>query len=105
MAGDEKRLKVHVASVIVNNFANHLYALAEQYCEGENLDFRWLLPLIEETAGRLKDFSPARVQTGPAVRRDFLTLEKHLALLNNYPEIKKVYELMTKGIQEFQKQQ
>ncbi len=104
VAGDEKRLKVHVASVIVNNFVNHLYALAEHYCERENLEFGWLLPLIEETAGRLKKFSPARVQTGPAMRKDLQTLEKHLALLNNYPEIKKIFELLTKGIQEFHKQ-
>jgi predicted short-subunit dehydrogenase-like oxidoreductase (DUF2520 family) len=100
VAGDEKRLKLHLASVIVNNFVNHLYSLAEHYCKSENLDFSWLFPLIEETAGRLRNFSPAAVQTGPAIRKDFLTLEKHLALLEGYPEIKKVYELLTREIQQ-----
>jgi hypothetical protein len=29
-AGDDARLKLHVAAVIVSNFPNHLYALAER---------------------------------------------------------------------------
>ena len=32
-AGDEQRLKLHVAAVMVSNFTNHLYTLAEQYCK------------------------------------------------------------------------
>ena len=49
-ASDEERLKLHVAAVIVNNFTNHLYALAEEFCRKEKVDFRLLVPLIRETA-------------------------------------------------------
>jgi predicted short-subunit dehydrogenase-like oxidoreductase (DUF2520 family) len=37
---DDHRSRIHLASVLVNNFSNHLYALAEQYCIRENLDFK-----------------------------------------------------------------
>ena len=97
-AGDEERMKLHLAAVFCNNFVNHLYALAEAYCKQEGLDFYLLLPLIEETAARLKELPPSQSQTGPALRNDRATIEKHLELLKNYPQLKKVYELLTESI-------
>ncbi len=98
IAGDEERLKLHVAAVVVNNFSNHLYALAEEFCEKERVDFKMLVPLIRETANRIADYSPSSVQTGPAMRDDTFTLEKHLRLLNNYPKLKYIYLKMTESI-------
>jgi predicted short-subunit dehydrogenase-like oxidoreductase (DUF2520 family) len=98
---DDHRSRIHLASVLVNNFSNHLYALAEQYCIRENLDFSLLLPLILETAKRVTKFSPSLVQTGPAMRGDQSTLEKQLFLLNDDPALKKIYELFTKSIQNY----
>ncbi len=97
--GDE-RMKLHVAAVVVSNFTNYLYKLAQDYCKKEGIDFNSLLPLIEETAGRLRNISAFASQTGPAIRDDKETIEKHLALLNNYPELKKVYLFMTESILE-----
>ena len=97
-AGDDARLKLHIAAVIVSNFPNHLYTLTEQYCRKEGLDFKQLLPLIEETATRIKDISPAQAQTGPAIRHDEETIQKHLALLKDHPQLKKIYELITESI-------
>jgi predicted short-subunit dehydrogenase-like oxidoreductase (DUF2520 family) len=98
VADDNKRLKTHVAAVVVSNFVNHLYALAEDYCKKENIDFAELIPLIEETAMRLKNISPAKSQTGPAVREDRPTIEQHLALLDKYSQLKKIYAVMTESI-------
>jgi len=98
-AGDDARLKLHVAAVIVSNFTNYLYALAEDYCRKEGIDFKQLLPLIEETANRVKDISPKQAQTGPAIRQDDETVQKHLVLLENYPQLKNIYALMTESIQ------
>ncbi|MBC7873935.1 MAG: DUF2520 domain-containing protein, partial [Ferruginibacter sp.] len=67
-AGDDERLKLHVAAVVVSNFVNHLYTLAADYCRKEGLDFKQLLPLIEETASGLHKISPRDAQTGPAIR-------------------------------------
>ena len=99
-AGDEARLKLHIAAVVVSNFTNHLYALAEAFCRKEGLDFRQLLPLIEETALRIKDVSPTEAQTGPAARHDKETIQKHLELLKDHPQLKNIYLLLTESIQQ-----
>jgi predicted short-subunit dehydrogenase-like oxidoreductase (DUF2520 family) len=98
IACDEERLKLHVAAVIVSNFTNHLYAIAESYCIEEKVDFDMLKPLIEETAVRIKNSSPATVQTGPAVRKDIHTLDKHLRLLVNHPKLRTTYLRLTDSI-------
>ena len=100
VADDLMRKKLHLAAVIVNNFTNHLYALAEKYCEKEHLSFDLLHPLILETADRLKLQSAKDSQTGPALRNDQVTIAEHEQLLEKYPEVKKIYELMTKSIKE-----
>lgn len=102
-ANDENRVKMHLAAVMVNNFANHLYALAADYCSKENLDFKLLLPLIQETATRIKDLPPSKAQTGPAIRNDQETIQKHLQLLKDHPQLKELYTLMTESIQQFKR--
>lgn len=98
-AGDADRQKLHVAAVVVSNFTNHLYTLAEDYCRKEGLDFKQLLPLIEETALRIKTVSPKAAQTGPAIRHDSETIRKHLELLNGHPRLKNIYLLLTESLQ------
>jgi predicted short-subunit dehydrogenase-like oxidoreductase (DUF2520 family) len=95
---DEERLKLHVAGVVVSNFTNHLYAVTDEFCQKENLDFNLLFPLIKETAERIKDFSPKDVQTGPAIRNDVFTLDKHLRLLSAHPKLKYLYLKLTDSI-------
>ena len=97
-ADDEQRLKLHVAAVFVSNFTNHLYALAADYCKKEGLEFKMLQPLIEETALRLRYHLPGDMQTGPAARKDIITLDKHLRLLAQYPTLRTVYLRMTDSI-------
>jgi predicted short-subunit dehydrogenase-like oxidoreductase (DUF2520 family) len=99
IADDEQRMKLHLAAVFVNNFTNHLYVLAEQYCRKSGIDFHQLLPIIEETALRLREHSPSTVQTGPALRQDADTIARHLQLLTEFPHLRKIYELFTDSIQ------
>lgn len=99
-AGDEARLKLHVAAVMVSNFTNHLYTLAADYCRKEGLDFKQLLPLIEETALRIRTMPPREAQTGPAIRHDGDTIHKHLELLQQHPHLKNIYVLLTESIQQ-----
>lgn len=105
VANDEERMKIHVAAVVVNNFTNHLFALAESYCHAENLDFNLLKPLIMETAERIKEKSPASVQTGPALRNDVSTIDNHLALLAGYPDLKSVYLKLTESIRNINREE
>lgn len=98
---DAQRLKLHIAAVFVNNFTNHLYMLASDYCNKEGLDFKMLLPLITETVLRLKDQMPADVQTGPAARKDITTLDKHLRELSVYPALRNIYLKMSDSIMNY----
>jgi predicted short-subunit dehydrogenase-like oxidoreductase (DUF2520 family) len=95
---DEQRFRLHVAAVVVSNFTNHLFALADDYCQEESVDFDLLLPLIDETVKRIHTYSPNEMQTGPAVRDDTVTLDKHFKLLANYPKLKYIYVKMTESI-------
>jgi hypothetical protein len=100
-ANDEMRLKLHLSAVMVNNFTNHLYTMAAEYCKKEQLEFDLLKPLIFETANRLKSVHPNDVQTGPAIRNDATTIEQHEKLLENYPDLKELYVYFTKQIATF----
>ncbi|HRD56744.1 MAG TPA: DUF2520 domain-containing protein [Ferruginibacter sp.] len=95
---DEERLKLHAAAVIVSNFTNHLYSIAEDFCQKENVPFETLKPLILETANRIQEFSPAKVQTGPAIRKDIHTLDKHLRLFTAHPKLRTMYLRLTDSI-------
>lgn len=103
VAGDEQRLQLHVAAVIVSNFTNHLYALAEQYCRQSGLDFHMLQPLISEVADRIRSASPKDLQTGPAIRNDLNTISKHLELLQQFPQLQQLYSALTNSIQSMYK--
>jgi predicted short-subunit dehydrogenase-like oxidoreductase (DUF2520 family) len=103
IADDNKRLKLHVAAIVVNNFTNHLYTLAQDFCEKEQVDFKLLLPLIKETSERLMYAQPSKMQTGPAIRNDDITITKHLEQLENYPSLINLYKLFTENIKQFYK--
>ncbi|MEO6314732.1 MAG: DUF2520 domain-containing protein [Chitinophagaceae bacterium] len=101
MAGDEERLKYHLCAVMTNNFSNYLYVQAAGYCEKTGLAFQQLLPLIDETAARLHHATPRSVQTGPAARKDLGTIEKHLGLLKDEPQLTALYKFFTDQILNF----
>lgn len=99
-AGDDERLRLHVAAVFAGNFTNYMYVLAAEYCRMEGIDFKLLQPLIEQTALRVKTISPKEVQTGPAIRHDGETIKKHLDLLKAYPHLQNVYEFISENIRQ-----
>ncbi|MEP6616765.1 MAG: Rossmann-like and DUF2520 domain-containing protein [Ginsengibacter sp.] len=101
VAQDSERLSYHVAAVIVNNFTNHLFAMAEDYCIRENIDFKYLFPLVDETMNRMKENSPGTLQTGPAIREDIYTLGKHLQVLSTHPDLKYLYLKLSESILKF----
>lgn len=96
----DQRKSLHVAAVFVCNFVNHLYALGEDICKQNNMQFEMLQPLIMETAGKVAKLNPKEAQTGPALRNDQSTIKTHLNSLQNENE-RQIYKLLTKSIQEF----
>ena len=95
---DEQRRAAHVAAVMVNNFSNYLFDAAYRILEDEDLSFDLLRPLILETAQKVQSGTPKDMQTGPAARGDVKTINQHLSYLEKYPDIKKLYELLTAQI-------
>lgn len=92
-----QRKALHVAAVFVSNFVNHLYAIGNEICEENNLDFNILKPLITETADKVQLLSPEAAQTGPAKRNDTTTINAHLTFLQDNNQ-KEIYKLLTKSI-------
>lgn len=100
-ADSKRRGILHLAGVLACNFVNALYAAGERTLAREGLPFVALRPLIAETAAKaLAAPSPAAVQTGPAVRGDLPTLERHRALLAEEPLLLEIYNLMSRYIWE-----
>ena len=98
IADDQERLKFHVAAVLVNNFTNHMYAMGDEFCKKEHIDFKRLYPLIQETTRRIAQHPPHEVQTGPAIREDIYTLGKHLQILSAHPDLKYLYLKLSESI-------
>ena len=93
-----QRLALHISAVLVNNFTNSLYQIAYDILAEQNLSFDLLKPIISETAEKIKNHIPKDVQTGPAIRNDQITINKHLQFLSNSKDISKIYQDLTEFI-------
>jgi predicted short-subunit dehydrogenase-like oxidoreductase (DUF2520 family) len=93
----EHRKVIHLAAVFACNFSNHMYAIADEILKKNKLSLDILKPLIAETADKIKDTSPVKAQTGPAVRGDKKTMEKHLKMLGD-KKLKEMYKIISKSI-------
>ena len=93
----EQREKYNLAAVFANNFTNLMYSIAAEYLEKEGLNFDNLLPIIAETATRLKDDKPQAWQTGPAKRGDKAVIDKHIGMLDD-PALKIIYKQLSEYI-------
>lgn len=97
-----QRAYLHIGAVLTCNFANHLYAIAEQLFKEKGLPFHTLLPLITETTAKVQVLSPLQAQTGPAQRGDSTVIEKHLQLLEENPALQNLYRAMSEDIARYQ---
>jgi predicted short-subunit dehydrogenase-like oxidoreductase (DUF2520 family) len=99
----EKRMAIHVAAVFACNFTNFMYALSQKLLADQNLDFELIRPLILETAAKVQELMPVEAQTGPALRKDVITIKEHQDFLKNQPNLLRLYEELTKEIVNFYK--
>lgn len=88
---EAQRFQLHLAAVFANNFTNHMIAVSEHLCAVRHIDFGYLKPLIEQTFERLQHQPAQNLQTGPAMRGDEATQQKHRDLLKDQPELAAVY--------------
>jgi len=97
-ADTEHRRMLHLAAVFVCNFTNHMLTEGKELALKTGFSFEVLGPLIKETVLKAMDIGPENSQTGPAVRNDQNTIEKHLELLSFSPELQRIYSEMTRSI-------
>ena len=91
------RIAIHVAAVFACNFTNHLFGVAENILLKQGFDFELLRPLIAGTMNKSLDIGPENAQTGPAIRGDLETLDKHMDFLENH-DYQEIYKLITDKI-------
>jgi predicted short-subunit dehydrogenase-like oxidoreductase (DUF2520 family) len=94
----EQRKTLHIGAVFACNFTNHLFGLAQELLEEKGLDYELLKPLIEETLNKIEMNSPVSVQTGPAIREDQATIQAHLELLKDNPDLSELYIKLSQSI-------
>jgi predicted short-subunit dehydrogenase-like oxidoreductase (DUF2520 family) len=97
-ASQDDRKWLHLAAVWANNFSNHMLAQSLRILQMRGQPVRLLEPLIRETYGKALEMGPQQAQTGPAIREDITTIGKHLEMLDEYPDLKELYRMISESI-------
>lgn len=92
-----ERKHLHIAAVFASNFTNHMLSIADDELRSIGLDYRIMLPLLDEVVSKLYSMSPKKAQTGPAVRCDLSVVEEHMSLINDSQK-REIYRLISKSI-------
>jgi predicted short-subunit dehydrogenase-like oxidoreductase (DUF2520 family) len=90
-ADSHQRLLLHVAAVFAGNYSNLMYIIGNEILKQYNLPQEVLHALILETARKAVTSDPVNMQTGPARRRDNITIENHIETLASLPEYAELY--------------
>jgi len=98
MADFKQRSSLHLAAMFAGNFTNHMFTLAEEILHKEGLSLELLYPLMKEIFAKAMRIPPRLAQTGPASRGNTRIIEKHLSMLNDYPEMRELYRLISQSI-------
>ncbi len=96
-ADSARRGRMHAAAVFACNFANHLWAHADDILRRDaSLSLEVLEPLLRETLRKALLVGPREAQTGPARRGDSGVIAKHCALLPEHQAT--LYRTLTDSI-------
>ena len=98
---DSQRAYLHVGAVLVNNFTNHLFALAQDFTAKHHTPFSILKPLIIETIEKLEYMPAKAAQTGPAKRQDENTIQRHLELIGEDKDLAQLYKIISESIAKY----
>lgn len=93
----QRRRYLHLAAVFCCNFTNHMYRLTEKMLSQHDIPFDVMLPLIDETARKVHQLSPAQAQTGPAVRWNKEVMQAQMSLLER-EDLRQLYQIISQSI-------
>ena len=89
---DADRAAYHAAACIASNHLVALLGQAERVAASAGVPLDALLGLVRATVDNVATLGPAAALTGPVARRDWATVERHLAALD--PSERPAYEAM-----------
>lgn len=96
-ADSKKRKSLHLAAVFACNFTNHMYVLASKILEEQEIPYEVLMPLVAETADKIREIPPLQAQTGPATRFDKEVMDMQVAMMNDQG-MQTIYKLLSQNI-------
>jgi predicted short-subunit dehydrogenase-like oxidoreductase (DUF2520 family) len=99
----QQKIALHTAAVFMCNFSNYMLTAGKEVADRAGLPFGIFFPLIRETMAKAIESGPEHSQTGPAIRNDRITIDRHLELLSSTPELKKLYSEVTASIMNYYK--
>ncbi len=100
----EGRKTLHLCGVFASNFVNAIYASSADIARSADIPFDLLKPLIRESCDKAMSVeNPRTVQTGPAVRGDIETQQRHIDMLRGDENLEKIYKILSLQIWETSK--
>jgi len=95
----EKRMIIHIAAVFAINFTNHLITISYDILKREKIPVDILKPIIVESSKKYYNYFPDKLQTGPAKRKDYKIIKKHIDYLKKVNiDYCKIYKEITDNI-------
>jgi predicted short-subunit dehydrogenase-like oxidoreductase (DUF2520 family) len=94
----ERRRVLHLSAVFVSNFVNHMLVAGIITAGRKGIDQSVFEPLVRETVEKAFELGPLPSQTGPAIRNDINTIEKHIELLSFSDDLRNLYRIITDSI-------
>jgi predicted short-subunit dehydrogenase-like oxidoreductase (DUF2520 family) len=94
----EQKKAIHLAAVMVSNFAIALHMLADDVLKASDVmtpSAELFKPLMNRTLTNMREVGPMKARTGPAVRGDLETMRSHLALLKRHPSAIAAYKALS----------
>ncbi len=93
-SGDTRRM-MHLAAVCAHNFSNACISMGQELAAEAGCAPETLNPMLQHMMNQLLK-QPARLlQTGPAMRGDIQSMNAHLNLLQEHPEMAACYRAMS----------
>jgi predicted short-subunit dehydrogenase-like oxidoreductase (DUF2520 family) len=95
-----ERQRLHLGAVFACNFPNLMWILTSKLAsELPGVDLNVYEHLVRENMQNVFSMGAEESLTGPALRGDQETIERHLSMLESHPEMKKIYALLSEVIQ------
>lgn len=95
----EEKPFYHLSCVLINNFVTAMVQIGADLTKPEYI--KYYLPLIEDVLINMENtVNPLDKLTGPIVRNDKSTIEKHKEIIKNNENILNIYNSITKYITE-----